>query len=359
MRLLDHVAQCTRPVRLALASAPLESIEVTSAVRYASLIAACPLRYVLHDDLTCAAAQLAFAEGDRLADCMDLVRIPATRLWVEWSDEVHRKVLEQTGSVDDVDEDACGRRVGVYIQARPCGCTGILRTFWIPSPLGDTQDVALSPLETHLNLRRFAAPACGGRSILNGGMVRVEDRRNPAIDALLDCARFKFDDQWAAYYRTAALTPESERTAVHGSLAAVVRDVPLLFAFFLLLQARDATHSSPIERASINEKRRRLSRAPLLDHVEVRASLDRITRDEGARLPHGERRAARLHHVRGHLVRRGSCIYWRSPHVRGRSSFGVIRTRTVCLEIARRPTPAQLSNSGFTQSSPFVGQPRN
>jgi hypothetical protein len=33
--------------------------------------------------------------------------------------------------------------------------------------------------------------------------------------------------------------------------------------------------------------------------------------------------------VRGHLVRRGSKIFWRVPHLRGSARAGVIRKRTV------------------------------
>jgi hypothetical protein len=41
------------------------------------------------------------------------------------------------------------------------------------------------------------------------------------------------------------------------------------------------------------------------------------------------RRGRRLHHVRGHLMRRGNKIFWRIPHLRGTSRAGTIRTRTV------------------------------
>jgi hypothetical protein len=41
------------------------------------------------------------------------------------------------------------------------------------------------------------------------------------------------------------------------------------------------------------------------------------------------RRASRLHLVRGHLVRRGSQIFWRVPHLRGSARSGEIHTRTV------------------------------
>ena len=45
-----------------------------------------PLRYVLSDELVRCATQLAYAEGDRLAGCLDLIQVPARALWVEWSE---------------------------------------------------------------------------------------------------------------------------------------------------------------------------------------------------------------------------------------------------------------------------------
>ena len=47
------------------------------------------------------------------------------------------------------------------------------------------------------------------------------------------------------------------------------------------------------------------------------------------------RHSPRLHHVRGHLVRREQRVFWRVPHLRGSASRGAVRSRTVCLSFAR------------------------
>jgi hypothetical protein len=49
----------------------------------------------------------------------------------------------------------------------------------------------------------------------------------------------------------------------------------------------------------------------------------------------GCRRSPRLHHVRGHLVRREDRVFWRTPHLRGSALQGVVRSRTVCLSFGR------------------------
>jgi hypothetical protein len=81
MRLLDLIAQ----------SSPSQSgVPPTRSLpgphHFAQVIQACPLRLVVGDDLIRCSTALAYAEGDRLSGCLDLVRVPSERLWVEWAD---------------------------------------------------------------------------------------------------------------------------------------------------------------------------------------------------------------------------------------------------------------------------------
>jgi hypothetical protein len=67
----------------------------------------------------------------------------------------------------------------------------------------------------------------------------------------------------------------------------------------------------------------------LLEYIDVSAPIlpgyARWASDETG----GVRKSPRLHHVRGHLVRRGSQLFWRVPHLRGSVGLGAVRTRTV------------------------------
>ncbi len=339
MRLLDRVANCTGSFRLSVGNEPNKVFDVTAASHYAELVTNCPLRYVLGDDLTRASAHLAFADGARLAGCLDLLRIPATQLWVEWNDEVHKSVIYETQSAPDYDSGALGRSVGVLLRGASDGLSAFARTFWFDAG-ANGDGVIISPIETHIDLRAQFDETVPVQPMLSGGAAAIRDGRDPAMSTLLDCVRLRFDDEWAAYYRAAAIDADTQRHIVHSSLAAVARDPPLLLAFFLLLSANNATRSTPISRSIINRKRRARGREGLLDHIEVHASLDAGSETPG----HGEldpaRRPPRLHHVRGHLVRRDNCIFWRTPHLRGSASQGIVRSRTVCLSFARRRTCA-------------------
>jgi len=85
----------------------------------------------------------------------------------------------------------------------------------------------------------------------------------------------------------------------------------------------------PQDFARLNRSRAKSRKPALLEHVEVRAPV--LPEYRGCdRAESGiTRRGPRLHHVRGHLVRCGSRLVWRVPHLRGSARAGAIRTRTV------------------------------
>ena len=332
MRLLDSVARCYTPLVLPTDINPLE---VAGPSRYAAQIAACPLRFVLGDDLTQASADLAFADGARLVGCLDLLRMPAPHLWIEWNDEVHKRVIHETRSATQFDSAAAGRKVGILLRAAGNGLTALGRTFWANTAGDEPSDVTLSPLETHFDLRGEFADSNDSRDVLSGGFLDATHGGNPATASLLDHVRFRFEDSWAAYYREAASDPDFKRRLINESINSIAWDAPFILAFLLLLSAKDATRLVPISRAAINRKRLMNGRAPLLDHIEVNASLDAVLTGGSSGEISG-RQSPRLHHVRGHLVRREQRVFWRVPHLRGSGCRGAVRSRTVCLSFSRK-----------------------
>jgi hypothetical protein len=337
MRLLDSISHCRTPLFAYSEDGLAAPLEVTGPSRYAQQLSNCPLRFVLGDDLTRASAELAFADGGRLASCLDLLRMPAPYLWVEWNDEVHKRVVYETQAAAHLDATASGRKVGVLLHASPTGLAAIGRTFWANSPDAENAEVTLSPLETHIDFSGEFAGGTQPNDILSGGFMDLTDAQNPATANLLNHVRFRFDPSWAEYYRDAAGNPDFKRRLIDESLATVGWDAPFLLAFLLLLSAKDATRLSAVSRAAINRKRAALGRPALLDHVEVNACLEAVSTDDS----HGDgdgngRQSPRLHHVRGHLVRRENRVFWRVPHLRGSGCRGAIRSRTVCLSFARR-----------------------
>lgn len=330
MRLLDRVAQCHEP--LILPCQDSKPFEVAGASRFAQQVAACPLRFVLGDDLTRASTDLAYADGARLVGCLDLLRMPAPQFWIEWNDEIHMRVIHETQSNARFDAAAPGRKVGLLLQSCKNGFGAVARTFWLDAAAADCAEPTVSPLETHFDLRGQFAKST--QDMFSGGFLDATDGANAATAALFGYVKFRFDQSWSGYYRAAAADAAFKRRLVLDSVQSVAWDAPFLLAFLLLLSARNATRSLPVCRAAINRKRCASGRRPLLDHVEVNASLEAVATTEATGDISG-RQPPRLHHVRGHLVRRDQRVFWRVPHLRGNALRGAVRSRTVCLSFCR------------------------
>jgi hypothetical protein len=251
-------------------------------------------------------------------------------MWVEWNDAVHARVAAESGSAGEGDPAAIGRRAGALIRASPDGRVAAIRTFWTVDNPANRSGVTLSPVETLVDLDGNCEVGMDPLAMFYGRQAHVSDAENGPLATLLDHVRFRFDNAWADYYRAAAQSEACRRSVANASLAAVARDAPFLLAFLLLHSARDATHVLPVSRDLVNRKRRRRGEPALLDHIEVHASLGTISRFDAESGPE-RRNSPRLHHVRGHLVRRNSSVFWRTSHLRGSSARGVVQSRTVHL----------------------------
>lgn len=322
MRLLDLIAQ-RRSARVFAD----DDLELPGAHRYSEVIRACPLRYVLSDELARCATYLAFAEGDRLSACLDLIRVPAQCLWVEWAESPRREALSAIPSLELEDGAPPAGHAGALITAAPnCRC-GQIRTFWS----GTDERAYLAPMVITFDLDHRPQSRSPQDSSSWRGETRLQMTGEPAIEELLEHLLFHFDDEWAAYYRARCHTEELRAEVLRSNLGGCAFDAPMLLGFFLLLGARDVLPRQAVRHEHLNRIRHRGGKTPLLEHVEITAPLARPAGSGWAERRETTRPSRRLHHVRGHLVRRGASVFWRAPHWRGSARLGQVRSRTVIL----------------------------
>jgi hypothetical protein len=329
VRLLDHIAQSRAPFLVRQQCGDLWRL--TGASDFAHHVERCPLRYVLSDDLVRTCNALACSEGDELSGCLDLLHLPAERVWVEWDEAARRDSLAWLlpECVSGADNGIV--RAGALICAHPQQRSGTVRTFWL------TRDAPREPLlaavETLLDFDGTSLSAAPER-LLEGAAVGVRDSRNGQLDRLLQCAGFRLDAAWQRYYQSATHDAALRAAVARGSLAAVAFDVPMLLALFLLMAVRAQLVQRPVCPARLNAKRARLGKRALLEHIEVSSPVFAAAPPRVADEVPSMRRAPRLHHVRGHIVRRRDVVYWRHPHWRGHVRLGSVRSRTVELQVA-------------------------
>jgi hypothetical protein len=322
LRLLDLVAQST-------SAAPKlpEGWGFPGAHHFADAVRACPLRLVLADDLTQCTIQLAYAEGARLSGCLDLIHVPSQQLWLEWVEAARQSTLSEMPAC------SCApcysvRRTGVLITADPAGRAGTMRTFW------STRDeqVYSAALLTDFDLDRVVRPPLDIDAVFSGAAFGAVMAVEPALDELLSHVRFRLDPAWAHYYRVAGLTESQQLRVLHEVLGTMAFDMPMILALFLLFAAKDGLHRHAADLARLNRTRHRSGKRALLEHIEVRAPIAAEYPCPASLATHANRRRGpRLHHVRGHIARRGDKVFWRVPHLRGSARSGVVRSRTVQL----------------------------
>ncbi|HEY0800265.1 MAG TPA: hypothetical protein VGD54_05435 [Steroidobacteraceae bacterium] len=326
MRLVDRVAQCRIPF-LVQDRATRAVTRLNGAADFATAVALCPTRYVLSDDLTRLCTALAYSKGARALACTDLIHVPATSVWVEWCESAWQDELRVHGfRLASGDAPGSGRR-GAFVQSAPDGRCGFIRTFW--SIENTEMNVLASSMEAYFDLdtEEDGEPASpDGRG---GPTIKVTDEAGGDADVLRRCFRFRYERTWAKYYESTNLSFLERQAIAQHSLGTIAAAIPVLMAFFLLLASRTGLPQRHQSLKNLNRSRVSARKTPLLDHVDVQSPM--LARDRPA-LGDGSmagRRHPRLHHVRGHLVRRGNQLFWRVPHLRGNARSGAIRTRTV------------------------------
>ena len=320
MRLLDLVAQST-------SAAPMlpPGWGFPGAHHFADAVRTCPLRLVLADDLTQYATRLAYAEGERLSDCLDLIHVPSQQLWLEWLEATRQSTLREIPAYAGTPCSSV-RRTGVLIAADPAGRAGTMRTFWSTQ----NEQVYSAALRTDFDLDRAVRPALDIGAVFSGAAFGVEMPVEAVLDELLSHVCFRLDPAWANYYRAAELTESQQLLVLREVLGTMAFDMPMILALFLLFAAKDGLQRQAAELERLNRARRCSGKRALLEHIEVRAPIS-AHYQRPASLAVNRRRGPRLHHVRGHIVRRGEKVFWRLPHLRGSARLGVVRSRTVQL----------------------------
>lgn len=288
MRLFDAVL--SSPTHITLASDGRETI-LPGAGSFSDQLADCPHRYALGDDAARAVAEEAFGGGKVIAEAVDIIRMPGETVWLEWWE-----TPELYGNRDDA---ATRRQVGLLVEADETLHRGSITSFW--KTVGTA--VMLSPGRVVFDLD--AAPSGGNR-------LATSEAGHP-VNALFENARLTIDREWVAYYSSSGA---GNSPGLHSAiLAQVAPDLPMAASFAMLMMATDVFERRTLNLDKLNRQRNKVGKPRLSEMTELLLRWGSSDAGRGARQSSGP--DMRLHHVRGHLVRRLDRVFWRRPHLRG------------------------------------------
>lgn len=300
MYLYDRVAQSTREM---LVEDPMGNVHHVPGPReLADDVRACSTRYVLDPAVrdTCLELLCNRAEAIRLDE--ECYRIPHQTMWIEWTDP---------------GASAANRRAGLLVLADDeTGRRGTMHSF--------SQDASGAPWAAQIMFQFDFDTVLSDEQALCG--LRFESVRDQQeVMRIFSHGMGRIDRRWLAYFRASGGLPPD---ALQTMMRAVLPDFGMFCAFLLLLSLECAVAEPRAGIDKINRARSRRGRALLLDHLDVSLRLAVVGGGEGGASGAG-RAAARLHQVRGHLVRRAGKTFWRMHHLRGDAAMGVVASRTV------------------------------
>lgn len=279
----------------------------------------CPLRFVLSDEVTVLAAEIAFEQRSMLPRAVDILRLPAQSVWIEFNHRARHEPLLSAGLAPPY---FTSQKIGLLAR-----CTddtlrrGEIRLAW---EANGGEGPELCPIFAEFDLDRPYA---------SGAVLPALARRPalPQLSALFERLRLRIDPAWEAYYASQCTGSRFDETLQQSALPIFV-DVPMFFSVILLTLAQGALSARGTDLGKLNRARVHNGKSMLLNHIELHMNLLRDPAYPGE--PSGGRRQGpRRHIVRGHFVRKRNRIHWRSPHLRGRVDRGEISTRNVAVRL--------------------------
>ncbi len=331
-RLIDKMMGYSLPATV-ISNDNQRTYTLSGAADIAAILHNTPIRYVLDREVTRFCADLACKNADFLQQCLDLVRLPAHQFWVEFDEDERLATLarQTPGRCAQVGgqpqpSPLAGGRFGMMVSANEEETGGTATVCWSRSAKDPHPEV--SPAQIEFHLRDRTAPNPGDAT--NG--VAPLANPLPSVSRLNTFANLRIEPGWLRYYKAEAKTPERYAAALSTLSGQMWFDWALLAAFLVSLNIKGGLSQRPVPEAAAISGRRRLIAPHRPAHIEVTASLFGQTQD-ASRPATDARSGKRLHYVRGHLVRRGGRIFWRSSHLRGDISIAPPGTRTVAMRL--------------------------
>lgn len=268
----------------------------------------CPVRYVMSDPVYDNSLYAAVEQADCLLAALQTLRAPHPSMWIEWMEPQRA-------------DPSVRARAGVLVETDDLGRSGTLSSIWMDAELGPVR----APAFFAFNFDRQLSDGLEAHDA-----DRTDEHLYRCYNDLFRHTAFIVEPVWLDRLRQSA--GSEFRNCLDQFFAANVHDVPFFCAFALLLTQPRVLETRPRDLAKLNKSRSKKGSPPLLDHIELHMHLDRPATYGVASGPGMGRLNARLHWVRGHLVHRGSSVFWRRSHIRGDATQGTVLTKTLHVE---------------------------
>jgi|GEM_PF-2801512 hypothetical protein len=327
MYLMDHITETVHEAkRRRLLSHPVISIFPILEEK----LKGCP-RFLFDDATIHTAVELTLGRPKVLREAMAHLRIPYTKMWIEWP-EAGREKLRTTFSIDayEYPNRPLPTRLGFLLETDEFGRKGMVTWVWSNHFIKKGEPPNVGPISAFFDLdfdySKITSPSFV-KSFLDANLANIWKDNKIQLDALLSIwdTSYHKPSEWGAkflelppHYRL-RLNGNSQDAQIANFYADVYGEYIMIWSCLMLLtSSRKIVELEHVDMSPLNRIRRRMNKAQRLDHTIVTMHISQETRMHQQGMPLGyTRKSPRIHMVGSYLNRRGDKHWIVQPFWRG------------------------------------------
>jgi hypothetical protein len=289
----------------------------------------CP-RFLFDENTIHTAVELTLGRPKVLREAMQHLKIPYTRMWIEWP-ETGREKLRQTFSIDAFEHPnrPLPTRLGFLLETDEKGRKGMVTWVWSNHFIKKGEPPNVCPISPFFDLdfdySQLTHPSYV-KSFLDANLAHIWRNNKIQLDALLSIwnTAYHQPSEWGKKFLdlpalTSSLYENDKDRRVANFYADVYGEYIMIWSCLMLLtSSRKIVELEKIDMSNLNRIRRRMNKPQQLDHTMVTMYInrDKVVHQKGQPLGF-ERKSPRIHMVSRYLNRRGDKHWIVEPFTRG------------------------------------------
>jgi hypothetical protein len=287
----------------------------------------CP-RFLFDENSIHTAVELTLGRPKVLREAMAHLRIPYTKMWIEWP-ESGREKLRKTFSIDSFEHPnrPLPTRLGFLLETDEAGRKGTVTWVWNNQFIkkGEPPNVCpISPFfDLDFNYSKLTKPHFV-KSFLDANLANIWKDNKIQLDALLSIwdTSYHKPSEWGERFLEIPFpgSPYGEGDARAANFYAdVYGEYIMIWSCLLLLtSSRKIVELEQVDMSKLNKIRRRMNKPQKLDHTIVTLHINEEVHTHQQGMPLGyTRKSPRIHMVSSYLNRRGDKHWVVQPFWRG------------------------------------------
>lgn len=281
----------------------------------------CP-RFLFDENAIHTAVELTLERPKVLREAMQFLRIPYTKMWIEWPERGRQKLRDKfEGELEP------GRpvptRLGFLLETDEEGRKGTVTWAWANDPMGVGNAPNVCPISPFFDLDiNHEQPNNHVVGFLDANLANMWKHNPIQLDALLSIwnTALHKPSEWGINYLAKSIDMGlSDKKSIALFYADVYGEYIMIWACLMLLtSSKKIVDLRQIDYGNLNVARTKKGKVPLLDHTVVSIHIDKQIYLHQQRAPLGyDRKSPRIHMVSSYLARRGDKHWIVQPYWRG------------------------------------------